>query len=140
MLVRTARPDELGWMNEQYRQVRFIPSDVHDTMMIAELDGERAAFGRLVEAGDHAYELGGIYVFEAFRGRGVARAIVEELIRRGAGREIYCIPFADLEALYAAAGFRRVEPVGVPRKIREKLEWCEREMGRAVVLMKYRPT
>jgi GNAT superfamily N-acetyltransferase len=136
MLLRTARPDELGWMNEQYAQVHFIPSDAHDTMVVAELDGERAGFGRLVEAGDNAYELGGIFVFEAFRGRGVARAIVEELIRRGAGREIYCIPFADLEPLYAASGFRRVDRVGAPRKIQEKLEWCEREMGRAVVLMR----
>lgn len=139
MLLRTAKPDELGWMNEQYAQVHFIPSDPRDTMVIAELDGERAGFGRLVEAGGRAYELGGMYVFEAFRGRGVARAIVEELIRRGHGRELYCIPFADLETLYAAAGFRRVDPVGVPPKIREKLEWCEREMGRAVVLMKLRP-
>lgn len=137
-MLRTARPDEIGWINEQYAKIHFIPSDPeHDAIVIAELDGERAGFGRLVRAGEHAYELGGMFVFEHFRGRGVARAIVDELIRRAAGAEVYCIPFADLEALYAAAGFRRIEPVGVPEKIQEKLDWCAREKTtRPVILMK----
>ena len=141
MLLRTARPDETGWINEQYAQVRFIPSDpANEIIVIAELDGERAGIGRLVDAGEDAYELGGMFVFDRFRGRGVARAIVDELIRRAAGRAVYCIPFAELETLYAAAGFRRIEPIGVPRKVAEKLEWCAREMKeRTVILMQLAP-
>lgn len=138
MLLRTAKPEETGWVNEQYAKVHFIPSDpANETIVIAELDGVRAGIGRLVDAGEGACELGGMFVFDEFRGRGVARAIVDELIRRADGRTVYCIPFADLEGLYAAAGFRRIEPVNVPRKVEEKLEWCAREIGgRAVILMK----
>ncbi|HEX8409450.1 MAG TPA: GNAT family N-acetyltransferase [Thermoanaerobaculia bacterium] len=138
MFLRTATPEETGWINEQYAKVHFIPSDpANETIVIAELDGVRAGIGRLVDAGDGACELGGMFVFDEFRGRGVARAIVDELIRRADGRTVYCIPFAELEPLYAAAGFRRIEPVGVPRKVEEKLKWCAREIGgRAVILMK----
>ena len=137
MLLRTAKPEETGWINEQYAKVHFIPSDAaRDTIVVAELDGERAGVGRLVEAGERACELGGMYVLERFRGRGVARAIVDELIRRAGDRDVYCVPFADLEELYAAAGFRRIEPAGVPAKIQEKLDWCAREVTRPVILMK----
>lgn len=138
MLLRTATPEEILWVNEQYAQVGFIPSDpASETIVIAELDGIRAGVGRLVDADDGACELGGMLVFAPYRGRGVARGIIAELIRRAAGRTVYCIPFADLEHLYAAAGFRRVEPVSVPRKVQEKLQWCAREISsRAVILMK----
>jgi GNAT superfamily N-acetyltransferase len=135
--LRTARPEETGWINEQYAKVHFIPSDpARDQVVVAELGGERAGIGRLVDAGEGAYELGGMYVLDAFRGAGVARAIVDELIRRAGGRDVYCIPFADLEAFYASAGFARVEPAGIPRKVQEKLDWCAREIDRAVILMK----
>ncbi|MGZ5432203.1 MAG: GNAT family N-acetyltransferase [Thermoanaerobaculia bacterium] len=137
MLLRTATPDDAGWIQEQYEKVHFIPSDLaRDTVVVAEVDGERVGIGRLVPAGDGACELGGMFVDDAVRGRGIARAIVDELIRRAGSQDVYCVPFADLEALYAAAGFRRIEPVDVPDKIQEKLDWCAREIDRAVILMK----
>lgn len=137
MHLRTATPNETHWINQQYASVGFLPSDLaHETVVIAELDGERAGLGRLVPAGENAAELGGMLVLDGFRGRGVARAIVDELIRRAGSAEIYCIPFADLEALYGAAGFQRVDVEGAPPKVREKYEWCVREYGRDVALMK----
>ena len=136
LVLRTARPEETGWINEQYARVGFIPTGAHDQVVVAELDGARAGIGRLVDAGENAYELGGMYVLDGFRGAGIARAIVEELIARAGDRDVYCIPFADLEAFYASAGFARIEPVNVPHKVIEKLEWCEREIDRAVILMK----
>ena len=136
-MLRTARPEETGWINEQYAKVHFIPSDPkRDTIVVAESDGMRAGIGRLVDVGEGACELGGMFVLDEFRGRGIARAIVGELIRRAGGRDVYCIPFADLEAFYASAGFRTIEPVGIPAKIQEKLDWCAREIARPVVLMK----
>ena len=137
MVLRTARPEETGWINEQYAKVHFIPSDpAHDTIVVAELDGTRGGIGRLVDVGEGAYELGGMFVLDEFRGRGVARAIVGELIRRASGRDVYCIPFEDLEAFYASMGFTRIAADGVPAKVQEKLDWCAREIDRAVVLMK----
>lgn len=135
MRLRLANPDEAHWINEQYASVRFLPSDLdRETVVIAELDGERAGMGRLVPAGANMFELGGMLVFEAFRGRGVARAIVLELMRRAGDAAVYCIPFADLEAFYASCGFAKTD--AAPEKVREKFDWCVREMGRAVVLMR----
>ena len=136
LVLRSARPEETGWINEQYAAAGFLPSDARDEIVVAELDGVRAGIGRLVAAGEHACELGGMYVLDAFRGAGIARAIVEELKRRAAGRDVYCIPFADLEAFYASTGFRRIAADGVPEKIEEKLAWCAREIDRDVILMK----
>ena len=137
MLLRTATPADAGWIEEQYEKVHFIPSDLErDTIVLAEVDGERVGIGRLVPAGEGAYELGGMFVDNAYRGRGIAHAIVDELIRRAGDRDVYCVPFADLETLYAAAGFRRIEAVDVPEKIQEKLDWGAREIDRAAILMK----
>ena len=135
MHLRSARADEMHWINDQYARVHFLPSDLHrETVVIAELDGERAGMGRLVPAGEKVFELGGMLVFEGFRGRGVARAIVDELLRRAGDADVYCVPFADLEGFYASCGFRKTD--AAPGKVREKYEWCVREMDRAVTLMK----
>jgi GNAT superfamily N-acetyltransferase len=132
--IRAARTDEADWVNERYGEVRFIPSDLdRDTVLIAELDGEPAGLGRLVPAGEASFELGGMLVFERFRGRGVARALIDALVRRANGRAIYCIPFADLEPLYAAAGFERSEDA--PKTVREKFDWCQRTYDKPVLLM-----
>lgn len=134
MKLRTARADETEWINARYAEVRFLPSDLaREVVVIAEIDGEPAGLGRLVDVDERSCELGGMLVFDRFRGRGVARALIDELLRHTRGRDAWCIPFADLEPLYASAGFTRCEDA--PRPIREKLEWCQRTYDRPVVLM-----
>lgn len=141
MNLRLATPDDAPWINERYQSVHFQPSDLsRDLMVVAEIDGVKAGIGRLVPAGAHACELGGMHVLEEFRGRGVARAIIEELLRHAEGRDVYCIPFAELEPIYAGAGFVRIEPNDtLPAYIQEKLDWCAREItDRPVILMERR--
>jgi GNAT superfamily N-acetyltransferase len=135
--LRHATAADAGWINAAYADVHFQPSDLsRELIVIAELDGVHAGMGRLVPAGEEACELGGMLVFDAFRGRGVARAIIDELLRHANGRAVYCIPFADLEPIYAKAGFRRCEPrPEMPAYVQEKLAWCEREIARPVILM-----
>jgi predicted N-acetyltransferase YhbS len=140
MNLRLATRDDERWINERYASVHFQLSDLaRDLMVVAELDGVAVGIGRLVPAGDDACELGGMHVLEEFRGRGIARAVVDELLRRANGRQVYCIPFADLEPIYAASGFVRIEPRDDhPAYVREKLAWCEREIpDRAVILMQF---
>lgn len=121
--------------------MHFQPSRLdRDLMVVAEADGHAVGIGRLVPAGDDACELGGMHVVEAMRGRGVARAVIDELLRHANGREVYCIPFAELEPIYAAAGFARIEPHdALPEYVREKLAWCWSELPeRPVILMQLR--
>lgn len=133
--IRAARADEANWVNERYAAVRFIPSDLaNETVLIAELDGTPAGLGRLVPVDERSCELGGMLVFEGFRGRGVARALIDALVARAGGRTIYCIPFAELEPLYAAAGFERSE--NAPTAVKEKFEWCQRTYDKPVLLMR----
>ena len=133
--LRTARPDEAGWINERYVAVRFLPSDLsREIVIVAEIDGTPAGLGRLVPVDDSSCELGGMLVFEEFRGRGVARAIVDELLRHAAGRAVYCLPFAELTELYAAAGFVATEDA--PGAVLEKLAWCRRTYEQPVALMR----
>ena len=140
MDLRLATRDDEQWINERYASVHFQPSDfARDLIIVAELEGTPVGLGRLVPAGDDACELGGILVFEEYRGRGFSRLIVDELLRHAGEREVYCIPFAELEPIYAAAGFVTREAVGeLPEYIRHKLDWCEREIpDREVILMQF---
>jgi GNAT superfamily N-acetyltransferase len=137
IVLHLATRADAEWINERYASVHFQASDLtRELLVVAEVDGDRAGIGRLVPAGEHACELGGMLVFEEFRGRGVARAIIDELLRHAAGRAVFCIPFADLEPLYAAAAFVRTTPDHrLPAYVREKLDWCAREIDRPVILM-----
>jgi N-acetylglutamate synthase-like GNAT family acetyltransferase len=139
MELRTASPDDAGWIEEQYRRAGFIPSDLsRHTVVVATDGGERVGLGRLVPAGEGMVELGGMWVTDPYRGRGVARALVEELIRRAGASDVYCVPFADLEGFYASCGFERVKREAAPAALEEKLAWCEREIARPVLLMRLR--
>lgn len=127
--------DDEPWVNARYAEIDFKTSDfARDLVLIAEIDGTPAGLGRLVPLDESSCELGGMLVFESFRGRGVFRALIHDLLRLAGDREVYCVPFADLEAMYTAFGFARCE--AAPPAIREKVEWCGRTYVRGVVVMK----
>jgi N-acetylglutamate synthase-like GNAT family acetyltransferase len=136
--LRKAVRSDQSWINAAYDTVHFQHSDLaRDLVIVAEVDGEPAGIGRLVPLSDDAVEMGGMLVFENFRGRGLALQIVQELLRHADGRTVYCVPFSDLEPVYARAGFVRCdEERDLPPKLREKLDWCRREItDRPVSLM-----
>jgi GNAT superfamily N-acetyltransferase len=140
MNLRPATTADETWINERYASVHFQPSNLErDLMIVAEIEGVPAGIGRLVPAGDDACELGGMLVFEDYRGRGIARALIDALLQQTDGRAVYCIPFAELEPIYAGAGFVKITPdATLPAYIQSKLNWCAREMAdRPVILMKW---
>src|SRR5687768_13004287 len=128
MHIRQALLSDEPWINAAYGEVHFQLSDLtRDLLIVAELDGERAGIGRLVPLSGDACELGGMLVFEQFRGRGISLAIVKELLHHAAGRTVYCVPFTDLEPIYAKAGFVRCDDErDLLPKLQEKLDWCRR--------------
>ena len=135
--IRKASTDELSWINERYEDIQFIPSDETDYVAIAEVGGKPAGLGRVVDLGDRKGELGGMYVFKEFRGSGVSRAIIEHLLDNASNEILYCLPFANLEGLYASFGFRKVVGMNdVPEKMLEKHRWCNEYYSKSVLLMK----
>lgn len=138
--LRKATPGDQPWINAAYTTVHFQHSDLsRDLMVVAEFDGQHAGIGRLVPLSEDAVELGGMLVFDQFRGRGLALQIVQELLRHADGRTVYCVPFSDLEPVYAKAGFVRCDEEGnLPAKLQDKLDWCRREIpDRPVSLMRF---
>ncbi len=115
--IRALRDDELGWAEERYREIRFVPSPPGARGFVAEIGGARVGLGRLIEHEPGVVELGGVWTAETARNRGVARAMVTALIRaaeeragEAAGGRLWCIPFAHLAAFYETFGFEVARP------------------------------
>jgi GNAT superfamily N-acetyltransferase len=137
--VRLARPEELEWINARYAEIRFLPSNAADLIAIAEIGDERVGIGRVVPVDASTGELGGMYVLPAFRGQGIAKAIVRFLVEHTDRALLYCVPFASKSAIYEGLGFGRVaNACAIPGKIREKLDWCGRTHEEPVELLEMR--
>jgi N-acetylglutamate synthase-like GNAT family acetyltransferase len=134
--LRTASPGELAWINERYRSVDFRLSGADDFQAVAEVDGELAGLGRIVPTEGRVGELGGMLVFDGYRGTGLSKAIIAFLAETKHFDFLYCLPFANLEKLYASFGFRRIDVgPGVPAKVLEKYHWCAAFYTEPVLLM-----
>ena len=138
--VRDARAEELAWANERWAEIGFVTSPPgRDLLVVAEVDGARVGLGRLVRLPSGEVELGGILVLPAFRGRGVAEAIVGRLVRAiTPGTRAFCVPFAHLEAFYARFGFTRADEAtcaAAPAEICDKLRFCAATYPTPAVLM-----
>jgi hypothetical protein len=135
--LRLARADELAWVNARYADIDFVPSPPSDLVMIASCGGEHAGLGRVVPLAPGIGELGGMLVFEQFQGRGLARAIIAGLCALPGFHTLYCLPFAELEAMYAGMGFARAaDDDAVPAAVSKKFRWCNQHYGKPVLLMR----
>lgn len=140
LALRIASPDDLSWINQCYRDIDFWPTGPDDFQVVAELGGQRAGLGRIVPLSGGVGELGGMVVFEQFRGGGVAKEIIAFLAANPGFDSLYCLPFAKLERLYESFGFRRVDAdAGTPAQVVEKFQWCQQFYPEPVLLMQLPP-
>lgn len=138
MEIRAAKPFEIDWINQRYDEVEFVHSVFdRETIAIAEVGAQKAGLGRLVSVGKNTFELGGMYVFDAFRGCGIAGDIVEFLLRyAGPQSTVYCIPFQHLVPFYERYGFRLCSDfTQVPDEILRKLNWCGERYAKPTALL-----
>lgn len=134
---RLALAADLNWVNARYADIDFVPSPPADLVVIASCDGEAAGLGRVVPLAPGIGELGGMLVFGQFQGRGLAKAIIASLCALPGFATLYCLPFAELEAMYAAMGFARAADDGaVPPQVSKKFRWCNQHYGKPVLLMR----
>lgn len=135
--IRKATTKDLTWINQQYETVDFHTSDLkEEDVIIAEINDQKAGVGRLRKMTEADCELGGIFVLPEFRGFGVARKVVSELIKIGQKyQKIYCLPFPHLNGFYESFGFTSLSDCeAIPEKIREKHNWCNDTYHEEVLL------
>ena len=124
--------ERLDAANAVYASIDFVPSR-------AELDrtfgmfehGEPVALGRVQRHHDGELELGGFWVREDRRRRGIARALVQRVIDElPEGVVVWCVPFHHLTEFYLSFGMEQVDdPSSTPCSIREKMDFCKEQHG-----------
>ncbi len=134
MIVRWIEKDEISWINQQYEKIDFLPPIWEkDRVAVALIENEKVGIGRLVPLADGSFELGGIYVLESFRGRGIARKIVSFLINNAAKSRIYCLPYEHLREFYQTFGLVICDEL--PKEVQEKYLWCLQNYSQHVLAM-----
>lgn len=138
--IRWCTESEIEWVNEQYRKVDFMPSNLNrDRIAIAVYGHERVGLGRLCYIRPLTIELGGMYVEPSYRGMGVAKRIIKFLLEyRDPEATVYCLAFAHLRNFYQDEGFQEVSVEGyeaVPHEILKKNDWCNETYSHKVLLL-----
>lgn len=127
-IIRKAFREEIEWINSRYDEIKFKQSNFDQELIaIAQIDGQKAGIGRLITLSDREAELGGIYVFTDYRGRGVAGIIVEFLLQHSEQfKTLFCIAFAHLQNFYGKYGFVLANGYqNIPNEVVEKYQWCK---------------
>lgn len=138
--LRNAVKGEMDWVNSCYDQVEFVHSHFdHEIIAIAEYEGQKAGLGRLVKIDEQHLELGGMYVFENFRNKGIAKALVQFLLTNVTpSQKVYCIPFEHLVGFYKQCGFTDCSSIHlVPSKILDKVNWCQEKYAHPTALLEH---
>jgi N-acetylglutamate synthase-like GNAT family acetyltransferase len=140
--VRRATISEIDWINQCYAEVEFVPSHFEkEIIAVAEYNGQKAGLGRLVSIDENNLELGGMYVFDTFQGKGIPKKITEFLLNQLIETQnVYCLPFQHLLPLYKFAftrfGFVLCTDFSqAPKKVFEKFQWCQTKYSKPVSLL-----
>lgn len=109
--IRPARAEDQARINDLVRSARLNPLrlDWNNFVVAEEQDGEVVACGQIRTHRDGTQELASIVVDEGWRGRGLARAVIERLMDR-AGRPLWLMCRSGLAPLYDRFGFEEVGP------------------------------
>ncbi|MFX6799864.1 GNAT family N-acetyltransferase, partial [Acinetobacter baumannii] len=92
--LRFATPADLKAINERYAEIDFVPSHDDELIVLASISEKTVGQGRVVGIDANSGELGGIYVFPGNEGLGIARKVVDFLIKNSDFSMLYCLPFA----------------------------------------------
>jgi ribosomal protein S18 acetylase RimI-like enzyme len=113
--------DALVEANVIYAGLGFEPSRANDATFAMRQAAGFVTLGRVQRHDDGTLEIGGFWVAPEVRGQGLARRMVARVIAAlPAGREVWCIPFLELEAFYTSFGMKRVDVDSkLPQAIRD---------------------
>lgn len=113
MNIQLATSNDLEWINNQYDSIGFVRSDLNrDMVAIITYDNVYAGVGRLVQIDKDTIEMGGIFILPQFRGLQLAGELVSFLVvtaQKLQVKNVYCLPFEELENFYKKYGFTEVD-------------------------------
>lgn len=109
--LRAAEAADAGAIRGLIFQVKINPTglDWRRFVLAVTTQGKMIACGQVKPHGDGTRELASIAVAPAWRGQGVARAIIEALLATNPG-PLYLTCQPQLEPFYLKFGFKRVSP------------------------------
>jgi N-acetylglutamate synthase-like GNAT family acetyltransferase len=127
---RPATADDAAAIKALVRSVRINPMDLdwRRFLLASSADGKLAACGQLKPHSDGTLELASIAVHPEWRGRGLARAIIERLLAESP-RPLYLTCRSGLEPLYLKFGFRSLRVEELPRYFRRIQKLASTMMG-----------
>lgn len=113
--LRPARPEDQAGIRRLISQVGINPLGLHWERFVLAMDARDAMIGcgQVKIHGDGSHELASIAVVEAWRGRGVASAIIHHLIA-GQSEPLYLTCRAELGPFYRRFGFRPAQVNELP--------------------------
>ena len=140
IITRRAKKSEIDWINSSYAEVNFVPSNFDkEFIVVAEQNNQKCGLGRVVRIDNFNLELGGIYVFQSHRGKGVAQHIVRFLCDENTFEQsrIWCLPFDNLSSFYKKFDFKETSVIDheIPIEIIEKYNWCNNNYEKPVLLL-----
>ena len=108
--LRGATAQDAEAIKSLIRSVRINPMDLdwRRFLVASSLDGELVACGQVKPHADGTLELASIAVRPEWRGRGLARTVIERLLAASPGA-LYLTCRSGLEPLYRKFGFRPLE-------------------------------
>ena len=110
--VRPAVQQEFPEIRALIHEVHINPTGLHWQHFLVAVtpDNTLLGCGQIKHHSGGVFELASIAVREHARGQGIARAIIEQLLKREKTRPLYLMCRARLGPLYAKFGFR---PIGI---------------------------
>ena len=111
ILYRPATADDSAAIKSLIHLVRINPMslDWERFLLASTPDGELVACGQIKPHSEGTLELASIAVHPAWRGRGLAREIIQRLVA-DSPRPVYLTCRSDLEPFYIKFGFRSLAP------------------------------
>ena len=141
-ILRPATEQDAPAIHSLIREARINPTglDWRRFLLAVVAEGEVIGCGQLKPHSDGSLELASIAVERDWRGKGVARAIIERLLSDQEG-DIYLMCRSELGPLYEKFGFSEIQESEMPRyfrrisKMASLLELLRRE-GSGLLVMK----
>jgi N-acetylglutamate synthase-like GNAT family acetyltransferase len=114
--IRSAREAESSRIKELIHLVEINPMGLDWQRFVVAVDDQDAIIGcgQLKPHGSDILELASIAVYPEYQGKGIARAIIEHLLK-DSPRPLYLMCRSSLGPFYEKFGFRAITYQGMPR-------------------------